>query len=478
MESPDFARALEVGTQGMPPRNAIIKALSYLNTSMPFAFKKAAVSGVVIPRIASLVRNQLGGILQVGSQFGAPGALFEAGQAIPNIAKAIADGSKASWGKALGTLDEQTLSKDMQALENAFKAGAGDPAQAIKILSQSDPHAAEALQMGVLDNLVSAEQMLSKAASSGAFQRGASALWDWPAEMFKYLEQNMRMGLYKKLRTENFSPELAAQAVQDSFLSYAVTSGSNRTLRDWIPFAAFITQTIPQQARNLSRSGGAAVAASQLFTSEGDAPIYPYMENQLHIPSGQDQQGRDQYITGTGAPVEALNLIPGSMDEARQNIIGQSNPLMKTALGAMFGVDPYFGTPFGSYDKAPGVLQALGADERGAVGSAYNLAKGAGIIQPFANVATLWDTFANEDITPAEKAMRTLTGVREVAVDEDAALRQQLERLLAGRTDIDSIESIYSRTKDPESLELLRELRLIKDRQKATRLARQSAQAP
>jgi hypothetical protein len=199
------------------------------------------------------------------------------------------------------------------------------------------------------------------------------------------------------------------------------------------------------------------------------------MENTLHIPSGQDAKGRNQYITGTGAPVEALNLFPGSWDEARQNVVGQSNPLVKTLFGATSGVDPYFGTPFGSYDKAPGILQALGADEHGTVGKAYNIAKGAGIVQPFANVASLWDTFANEDISLPEKLMRTGTGIREVAVDEDLALRQQLERLLKERPDIDTTTSIYSRTHDPESLALLKELRDIKARQKEARLA---AQAP
>ena len=77
--------------------------------------------------------------------------------------------------------------------------------------------------------------------------------------------------------------------------------------------------------------------------------------------------------------------------EFERNIVGSSQPLLKTLWGYGTGRDAYFGSKYGSYDKAPEWMQMLGADERGEAGRIYQQIKNTGLIQPIESITNQFE---------------------------------------------------------------------------------------
>jgi hypothetical protein len=295
---------------------------------------------------------------------------------------------------------------------------------------------------------------------------------DMPGVMFKGTEQRMRYGLFKALRNQGRSVDEAARITEQTFYNYSTNSVANRTARDFIPFFQFTAKAIPQQARFLAETPAAAVGLSSLLTEKQGQAVYPYMEGRVNIPIGKDDQGNQTYASGLGLPVESLNLIPNPsgnpLEFGRQvgrNVIGASTPPLKTALSAAFGTDPYFGTQFGTYDKLPGNVNG------GAAGRAYNIFAGAGLIQPLAEPLRMVGKVVDDRQSAGQKALDLLTGANVVSVDQDKALQQRLTNYLKQHPDIASVESLYSKSKDPQAQALIKELQAAKQRLKKKRAA-------
>ncbi len=227
-----------------------------------------------------------------------------------------------------------------------------------------------------------------------------------------------------------------------------------------------------QQAKLLNEKPWLAVALSSLLTEKEGRTTYPYMSGRLNVPLGENEGGDQIYASGLGLPFEALNMIPnpsGSVQELGRDvgrqIVGSTQPLLKTAGALAFGNDPMFGTPAGSYSKLPGNI------EGGALGRTYNLAAGAGLTQPIESALRLGGKLADDRQTAGMKAIDLLTGANVVTVDTDRALQQRLTNYLRNRPDIASVQSLYSKTKDPEGLALIKALSEAKKRGKAKRKA-------
>ncbi len=222
-----------------------------------------------------------------------------------------------------------------------------------------------------------------------------------------------------------------------------------------------------QQAKLLNEKPWLAVALSSLLTNKQNQAIYPYMEGRLNVPLGSDDQGNSVYASGLGLPFESLNMVPnpsGSLqsfgrDIGRQ-IVGSSQPLLKTAGALAFGNDPTFGTPIGSYSKLPGNI------EGGELGRAYNLAAGAGLTQPIESAARLGGKLFDDRGTAATKAIDLLSGANVVSVDPNRALQQRLTDYLRNNPDVSSIQTLYSKTHDPQAMELIKALKEAKKESK------------
>jgi hypothetical protein len=232
-------------------------------------------------------------------------------------------------------------------------------------------------------------------------------------------------------------------------------------------------------AKGITHPGTITRAGAQALYAQGqDEVLPPHLQDNPHIPLGRDEAGNPKYLTSLGLPFEVLGTIPNPSDDpldfarqVRQNVVGSMNPALKTAASAVFGIDPYFGSTFGSYDKAPQALQALGVPERSDWGRAYNLLAGTGLIQPLASPVQYISGALDPRRSAVEAAANALTGVRVQTVDEDRALQQSIEAKLKADPSIARYETLYAYSPDPEQQQLLDELRRVRSEIRAKKKA-------
>lgn len=460
--APDYAYRLDQAFNGMAPRGWFSTLLAGSNR----VFKPAAVYGVVIPKVGSIVRNQMGMAWQALSTPGVP--LSTQRHAVGNLLQAFDDGWAAVTGSRLGG---GKLTRDLADIEHAFKASGGS-AEAVtaQLRAAHRPDLAEAVEHGVMDGFVSTEEIIKGTLREG-WKGKAADIYHMPGTIFKGVEDRGRLATFLDLR-ERYGAAKAAQLVKDAYLDYSVTGTANRTLRDVIPFASWIAGTVPQQAKFLSRTPAAAAAVAAVMGQGRDEPVYPYLEDKTRIPLGVDDKGNPQYAVGLGLPVETLAQIPdlsGSLLDAgrsiKRNVLASAQPLLKSAAGYITGEDPYFETPYGSYGKLPT------SDQDSAAGRAWNQLAGAGVIEPIeANVRTAAKV-VDPNRSAGLKALDLLTGTNVVSVDLDRAEQQQLREELRRHPEIRQRVDYYQTGDDADIKELLGKFRDAKDRLKEKRRA-------
>jgi len=468
---PDFAYLAKQVYEGMPPRGWVTDKLSSMNRVV----KPAMVYGVILPKLGSIVRNQIGMVWQAASTPGVKASDLK--QSWLALVDSINDGYGHFFGLTKRAGDD--LGKDMDLIEQAYAAagqtGAGGDAVAGILAAQGRQDLADAVRLGVMDGFVSSEDILREMTRSTGKTKWQS-LYDAPGMVFQGVEQRGRLAAYKSMR-QRMSPELAAQQTKDAFLDYRITGPENRALRDIIPFAQFAAQSIRQQGRALSTKPVIGVAAAQLFQTGEEAPVYPWMEDKSRVNLGMDEQGNPLWLTGLGLPIESLGMIPnlsGDISDigksVRQGLIGGTQPLVKTAVSLATGRDPYFDTPYGSYEKLPLVGEA------GGVGSLVNMVAGTGLLEPVGYGMLRQASTALDETKPmGARALDLLTGGKLVSVDPDLAEQRQIQDYLAGRPDIKTYQTYFKTEDDPEFTSLMQSLREAKANVKEKRLAAAAA---
>ncbi len=226
-----------------------------------------------------------------------------------------------------------------------------------------------------------------------------------------------------------------------------------------IPFFQYQAKAIPQQAKFLAEKPYVATALASLMGTKQDEPVYPYMEGKTNISIGRGEDGNSQYITGLGLPYESLGQIPNPSDDLRtfgrdiaRDVVGSSQPLLKSAFGAISGRDPYFNSDFGSYGKAPIVGEA------GAAGRAYNLLAGAGAIQPLDSPLRMISGALDDRKSAGVRALDLLTGANVADVDPNRALQQLLQEKLENTPSVHKHLTLFQTDKDPDTQALLKQM--------------------
>lgn len=451
---PELGLAMEDVFKGLPPRQGVLKVLAKANSY----WKPYVVYGIFAPKIGSIVRNVVGGGFQIAATPDAakdlPGFLSRVGDVFGG---AVDDGIERVMGTRLGGGSE--LTKAIKKVDNALATSGGQLESAIGQLD--DPVLQAAVRHGVLDGFVSGEQVGQNLLKSGILGK-SKVMRDWaemPGDIFKGVEQRMRLGTFMSLVKEHgYTAERAAQAVRDSYYDYNVWNQSNRTLRDIIPFAAFQTNAAKQSAQWIARNPAVGVAAAQLFHGpDPDHPVPQWVSEQASVPLGNDEKGNPQYATGFGLPIESLNGIPGlSGRDFERAVVAKTSPLLKGVYSWASGHDPHFGTPYGSYDKAPRALQALGAPEHGALGRTYREITDWGF-NPLDPVISQVSKAMNPDASPAAKGLDLFTGANVVSVDEQQALQQLLQQTLEANPQVRKHLSLYQVNGDDDTQSILAE---------------------
>lgn len=461
--SPDTASRLHTALYGMEARGNVAQLLATVNSKV----KPIMVSGAVIPKVGSIMRNRMGMLFQAAAEEGAnAGDLAKLGNPVTmvhDVLRGLDDAYSHVWGKKFLPADK--LSTKIDTIENALK-NSGGSVDATRAALAKEPELLDALNHGVLDGYVNSDQLLKKTGASG-MKKMVMDLYNAPSEAFQVVEQRGRLSYYLNLRARGVAAAKAAKDSAEAFYRYPVTSEGNRTLRDVIPFAQFLLKAIPQQAKFLSRVPAAAIALNPLFANDPDHPVNPYMQDQSRIAIGKNDDGTYGYLTGFGLPVEALNSIPMSGQDISRKIVGATQPLLKTGISDIIGIDPYFQTPFGTYDKAPIT------GEHSTFGKYYNMAAGTGLIEPIAGPLRMLQTAINPKHGAGARAVDLLSGAHISDVDEDLANRQIIDNALKGNSAVVKYSTYFQPNSqhDPEIDALIHGLADAKARIKAKQAA-------
>jgi hypothetical protein len=251
-----------------------------------------------------------------------------------------------------------------------------------------------------------------------------------------------------------------------------------------------MSQTLPQSGKLLTENlieggipgaiaGGAARgAATQMFETDPDNPIYPDMVGKMTLPMGMDEKGNPQYLTSLGLPIEGLGDIPEGTDRREFERFGgvAAHPLLKAGYSFVSGNDPYFGTPYGSYDKPTKVMELAGF-ESGPTSSLIRKILGTGVAQPAVHLMNLPEPWLDDRQGPLLDSVRSLTGARVRSVDEDQALRLQMEEAINSNPGIKRYTT-YSRTADdPDTMALMEDYKQVQARLREKRKAAKEAAA-
>lgn len=491
VSDPEGAYLLKNAWEGMPDRGGLMEVLNKANR----IFKPAAVAGVGIPRVGGIVKNITGFPQQLAME----GEWKEAGRQFMRTPGTLKEAARKTLQGYGGNLAPTELGKDADLIQQALTASGGRASSALSFLdNQGRGDLADALKHGVVDGFASAELATNSIRNSGAVkdiagkagigEAGKERIGNFlaaPGEGFQAAEHAGRLGTFKSMRDDLIASGVprdqasaqAAERTTSAFYNYGVHTPENRALRDVIPFGAFQTNAIRQGANFLAKNPVAAVAASNVLGGHSNGPVYNSMEGKANIPLGMDDKGNQVYATSLGLPLEALGSIPNfSADlpdfgrEIEQDLIGSSHPLIKSAYSVASNRDPFFGSDAGTYDKIAG-------HHAGAVGRAYNRVAGTGLIQPISSPIGQLGRLIDDKASLPEDLLSLGTGVNTVAVDEDMALRQQLEESLKRNPDIRSATSLYSESDDPETVDLLRQLTAAKARLSAKRKAAKAVTA-
>ncbi len=492
--SPDDARVLQTVWHGLEPRSGVTKDMATLNR----LFKPAAVMGVGWPgKPAAVVRNIVAFPGQVASEeeLGWGHALKQAKRTFGTLGHSFGAG----FDQVFGTdLTRGPVMENRKLIDQALEQAGGRASKAREILQSSGrDDLLAALDSNVIDNgFVSQETMERPIRDSrfanwmmdkvGMSPHAKKKVFDWaeaPATSFQGAEEYARSNTFfdkrKELLASGIDPAeanmRAAAATRGAYLDYSGLSGENaRTLSDWVPFAKFTTGSVAQGAKFISRQPGVGTALAGLYGQDEDEPIYPYLQEQLHVRDGRDEQGNPQYLSGLGLPIESLNQIPNVWGDSSvrgigrdiERIVGGSaQPLAKTAYGAIAGHDPFFDTKFMSYDKLPGIGHA------GQTGRVVNALGGTGLFQPLETPANQLGKLLDERKSPGTKALDLLTGANVVSVDPDLAVQQQLTKALSMDSGVRETSSLYGVNPDDDTASLLKELNALKSRARKERAA-------
>ncbi len=480
---PEGARLLQRAWDGQTPRGPIMQMLANANA----VFKPAAVYGLAFPRVGGIMKNILSFPAQIGLGGEGKQALTQLARTPATVRNALQEGVHAAFGFQI---PKDQLAQSLDLVEQAYKQSGGRAKNASDFLrAQGRDDLAQAAENGVIDGFVSKEAIENSIRDSGwgrkilggigikdrAKQDRAFDIIDAPAKAFQGAEQYARLATYLDFAKKMPAKE-AASKTNELLYNYATKTGANRTLRDIIPFAAYQTNAIRQSGKFIGKNPAAGVMLGNAADSDPSSQ-YEWMSGQTNIPIGTSETGDAQYLTGLGLPFEALNSIPnlsGDLPEIgrelRSNLLGSSQPLVKTAFSVLTGTDPRFGSAYGSYDKLPGNIDG------GAAGSVYNQIAGTGLIQPLSTPFNQIGQMVDDRTSIGDKALSFLTGTRVVNVDEDRALQQRLQQYLESNPDVGQFRGFFTQGEDPETQALIRALAEAKARMKKKREASAESQ--
>ena len=281
-----------------------------------------------------------------------------------------------------------------------------------------------------------------------------------------YAEEMNRMATYIDARSRGFNPVAAMGEVTKAHLDFSnLTNFEKNVMRRLVPFYSWSRQNLPNVASEIaSNPGGRMAQTLRLMNAGTDNGFLPENITQTGyaIPVGQDQSGRQNYLTGLGLPFEDLANLT-----SLQNVMGSTSPFVRLPYELATGRQTFTG------QNLPATFPIEGNPTINA------LLMNSPLSRAFTTYRSIGRGLEGDRYWPI--VMQTLAGPRITNVDplaaRRAAVRQLAEQRLGVLPEINRFEDLSVRPGQlpnltPQELELLQLYNAVNRRQRATSPAR------
>lgn len=277
------------------------------------------------------------------------------------------------------------------------------------------------------------------------------------------------------------TPAIAAERMQNLHFDYgALTDFERKVMKRAVPFYTFSRKNLPLQLETaVSKPGVLSAQLRPLAQSDPNQYVPEYLASSATIPLGQEQDGKQQFVSSLGLPIEeALDKVQFTdgrpdLEKTVMRYLGATNPLIKGPLERIFDTQLFSGRRLSDLTP-PQTVQSLGelfGEENPAL--LAQLAANTPMTRFFTGVDKLTDPRKSL----GQKAVNLLSGVRvsDVDVDKMRAIdsRHALEETMRQHPHVSQYTSFYVRPEDRGQLtpEEIGSLRTLAAMQQAARQA-------
>jgi hypothetical protein len=274
------------------------------------------------------------------------------------------------------------------------------------------------------------------------------------------------------LMRQGYTPEAAGDLMNHYQFDYNDFTGFEKNwAKPLMPFYGFMRKNIPLQLETLATRPGVIASQYKPFFQQGPGgPGYipQYLNSGATIPLGQEQDGKQQFVSKLGLPAEEafekFHLGGGPGENIRDTALdfaGQLNPLVKAPLEQLSDIQ--FHTQRKLSDLKP--QQSVGAIGRLFGDDNPQLLSQMVANSPLARFASSADLAMDPRKSWWQKALNLASGVKvtDVDVDKQRAVdtRVALEKILQGHPEISQHLDFYVKPQNqaqitPEDIELMR----------------------
>lgn len=331
----------------------------------------------------------------------------------------------------------------------------------------------------------------------GLFVRKFREFVDTGQQWAGELETQWRTLTALQLMEQGKTPLEVVTEVNRLQVDYSRNSEIEGWIRAVVPFARYMvgaTGWAADMLRNPSGAGKGIVGhivspqflgtATRSLGGEDTTMAPRYVKESLALPlPWLDKEGNQQFLTSLGFPqevvIQALSLVGGRPEAVKHVLLGSMQPALKLPAEALMGRSFYFGTDFGSYRKAPYLLQhtPLSTEVPGPNGTTrYEVP---GIVNelsnasPTAGIESTINRLGDSRQGMASRLINAVTGFRIQSSDQEAELQRRISDYLRSQTQsgtVGELQVFFQRLKPedvPEDVKtVLKELEAIRARRR------------
>jgi hypothetical protein len=275
---------------------------------------------------------------------------------------------------------------------------------------------------------------------------------------------------------KGYAPDAVGDEVWKTHYNYSrLTPFEKNVMKRVFPFYTFMSRNLPLQIETAATNPKMIMNQLRPFMNRDPSKYVPgYLASGVSVPIGQETDGRQQYLSQVGLPIEEAferfktgGGIQDSVINTVKSFLGASNPLIKGPLEQLSGEQFFSGRKLRDLKPSQAQKSLLG----GVLDDDANQALSQLVSNtPLTRFVSTLDRIADPRKSAVQKAANLMTGIRISDVNLQAAkaaeTREALNKILARSPNITPHVNYYVRPEDqaglsPADIENLQALRAM-----------------